>query len=87
MKNQQKTKGGARGVKCPNIDTVEGVRLYLAWSLRKIIEGKLSESKAKTGGYIAGMLPRAFELAEIETRIKELEQLAREKEDELQRKA
>jgi|WetSurMetagenome_2_1015567.scaffolds.fasta_scaffold458774_2 hypothetical protein len=75
-----------RGGICPNVDTVEGVRLYLAWSLRKMIAGELSESKAKGGAYIAGVLLRACELASIEKRITELEQIAMEKNNELQPK-
>jgi hypothetical protein len=82
MKTKAKCRGGIRGV--PNVDTVEGVRLYLAWSLRKMIDGELPESKAKTGSYIAGMMLKAFELGEIETRIKQLELLARGKQNELQ---
>jgi hypothetical protein len=83
MKSQRKQRGGVRGIKCPNVDTVDGVRLYLAWSLRKMIEGELPESKAKGGAYIAGMLLKAFELTEIENRIRNLEQLTRDKENEL----
>jgi hypothetical protein len=60
------------------------VRLFLAWACRNMVEGKLSESKAKGGAYIAGVLLRAFELSQIETRIQRLEEQAEKKRNELQ---
>jgi hypothetical protein len=69
------------------VDTVGGVRVFLGWSLRKMIAGELSESKAKGAAYIAGVLLRACELASIERRITELERIAAERDNELQPKA
>jgi hypothetical protein len=73
---------GRRGI-CPNVDTANGVCVFLAWTLRKMIAGELSEGKAKSGAYIASVLLRGFEIAEIETRISELERIAGERHYEL----
>jgi hypothetical protein len=56
------------------LDTLQGVRVFLGWSIRKMIEGELPESRAKGGAYIAGVLLRAFELSDLEDRLKALEE-------------
>lgn len=80
LKNNRKRRGG---MVCPKVDTAGGVCVFLAWSIRKMIAGELSESKAKGGAYIASILLRGFEIAEIERRITELERTTSERENEL----
>jgi hypothetical protein len=44
----------------PNVDSVQGIRVALAWASRRMIAGKLDTTRARTLGYLAGMMLETY---------------------------